>query len=111
MIYDNLDSLLEALQDGEIEEIENSIRGIPDPIRLPVSLPTFGGAEPADTEGIYSWDADRVLIYHRAYRPWQVAEWEIIDRADLDATDAAHACQGCGRPTPQAQGRCTAMCF
>ncbi len=26
-------------------------------------LPTFGGYEPGDTLGIYSWDATRVLVY------------------------------------------------
>ena len=25
-------------------------------------LPTFGGAEPADTQGVWSWDADSVLV-------------------------------------------------
>ena len=68
MVYDSLSSLLEALQDGEIAETEyNSL----------TNLPTFGGAEPASTEGIYSWDEFRFLIYED--------EWEIIDRDDLDA--------------------------
>lgn len=26
------------------------------------ALPTFGGAEPADTCGVWSWDADSLLI-------------------------------------------------
>ena len=38
------------------------------------SLPTFGGIEPATTEGIFSWDDARVLIYDNA--------WTIQDRPD-----------------------------
>ena len=26
------------------------------------SLPTFGGAEPVSTEGVWSWDADRLIV-------------------------------------------------
>ena len=26
------------------------------------NLPTFGGVEPADTSGVWSWDADRLLV-------------------------------------------------
>lgn len=28
----------------------------------PTDLPTFGGTEPSDTAGVWSWDADRVLV-------------------------------------------------
>lgn len=39
------------------------------------SLPTFGGAHPDDTTGIYSWDPDRVL---QAYG----SDWAIVDRSE-----------------------------
>lgn len=26
------------------------------------SLPTFGGPEPADTQGVWSWDEERLLV-------------------------------------------------
>ena len=44
----NLDELFEALQ----------TRALP----CSDDLPTFGGDEPADTCGVWSWDADRVIV-------------------------------------------------
>lgn len=32
------------------------------------NLPTFGGDAPADTTGIWSWDADSILVYCDTYR-------------------------------------------
>lgn len=49
----NLDALLNALRSGEIGEREYDAW---------TSLPTFGGDEPADTTGVWSWDADRLLV-------------------------------------------------
>lgn len=47
-------------------------------------LPTFGGDEPRDTTGIWSWDAECLLIGRCA------SELEIVSRADYYATgDAA----------------------
>lgn len=43
-----LDDLLRAIQRGEQE--------------LTTDLPTFGGTAPRDTSGIWSWDAERLLI-------------------------------------------------
>lgn len=37
------------------------------------ALPTFGGDEPEDTQGIYSWDEDSFLVF-------EDQEWQIIDR-------------------------------
>ena len=39
-------------------------------------LPVFGGEEPADTEGIYSWDEDSYLIPGGDYRD----DWQIVPR-------------------------------
>ena len=40
-------------------------------------LPTFGGAEPADTSGVWSWDADSLLVGTCA------DDLEVVDRSDL----------------------------
>lgn len=42
---------------------------------LMTSLPTFGGIEPSDTVGVWSWDAGRLLVGENA-------PFEIVDRAD-----------------------------
>ena len=42
------------------------------------SLPTFGGDEPSDTTGIWSWDADSLLIGEG--RPFK-----IVSRAEYAA--------------------------
>jgi hypothetical protein len=39
-------------------------------------LPTFGGAEPTDTSGIWSWDADQLLVGDGG------GEFEIVNRAE-----------------------------
>ena len=41
------------------------------------SLPTFGGAEPDDTTGVWSWDAENLLVGEGS-----ISEWEIVNRAD-----------------------------
>ena len=51
----NLDDLLEQLQaltDEQAGEVEATL----------TDLPTYGGAEPRDTYGIYSWDEGRLLV-------------------------------------------------
>ena len=61
-----------------LDELLKVLRGLPtddqseycEAVGLPTSqgecdwagLPTFGGTEPRDTAGIWSWDSDRVLI-------------------------------------------------
>lgn len=40
-------------------------------------LPTFGGTEPRHTEGLWSYDEDRVLVGEGPFR-----DWEIFDRDD-----------------------------
>ena len=39
------------------------------------SLPTFGGSEPANTEGIFSWDPETVLIHDGT---WQLVERDLL---------------------------------
>jgi hypothetical protein len=41
------------------------------------NLPTFGGAEPTDTDGIFSWDQDNYLIAGN--------DWEVISREEYEA--------------------------
>jgi hypothetical protein len=38
------------------------------------SLPTFGGEEPEDTEGVFSWDKERLLAFD--------SRWEIVLREE-----------------------------
>jgi hypothetical protein len=55
----NLQALCDAL--NEFEPSHDNER-LEDTCDL-CNLPTFGGAAPADTAGIWSWDADSVLVY------------------------------------------------
>lgn len=41
------------------------------------SLPTFGGVEPAETQGVWSWDDTRLIVGLCA------DDFEIVWRADL----------------------------
>jgi len=62
----NLDDLLEQLQaltDEQAGEVEATL----------TDLPTYGGAEPRDTYGIYSWDEGRLLVA-------EDGEWMIVER-------------------------------
>lgn len=45
-----LDELLDQLRDGRIADDDMA------------DLPTFGGAEPGDTQGVWSWDAARLIV-------------------------------------------------
>lgn len=45
----------------------------------PAAFRTFGGTEPADTEGIFSWDADHLLVPDsRRGRGWAIVEREEV---------------------------------
>jgi len=46
----NLDDLIESVRAGEYTD------------RQMTDLPTYGGEEPESTEGVWSWDATRLLI-------------------------------------------------
>ena len=40
-------------------------------------LPTYGGEQPRDTIGVYSWDVDSLLYYDGpAHRPWVISPRE-----------------------------------
>ncbi|MBK5247507.1 MAG: hypothetical protein JJE49_09615 [Peptostreptococcaceae bacterium] len=69
------------------------------------SLPTFGGTEPSDTEGIWSWDETRLIVGTCA------SDLQIISRIDarydLVEDVAGEFCMGyCGRDTPKACEGC-----
>lgn len=64
----NLDSLLAALQEGQFENDNDWSQ-----------LPTFGGNEPRDTSGVWSWDETRVLVGDCA------SELKILQRDDENA--------------------------
>jgi hypothetical protein len=59
----DLDELAEMMRDGRIACFDE--------------LPTFGGDEPDDTSGVWSWDAARVIVGTCA------DDIEIITRAEL----------------------------
>ncbi len=58
----NLDELFEAMQTGRVRCFDE--------------LPTFGGAEPDDTSGVWSWDATRAIV------GTYVDDIEIVSRED-----------------------------
>lgn len=66
----DLDELLEVLNNDSISVDDMT------------SLPTFGGDEPQDTQGIWSWDETRWIV--GASR-----QYEIEDRTDIENEDAA----------------------
>lgn len=37
-------------------------------------LPTFGGEDPASTDGVWSWDEDYILAGEGAFRDWEIRE-------------------------------------
>jgi len=84
----DLDELLAALQ-----EIEAQLAGGPDeddPLCVRVaelvdvtSLPTYGGQEPRDTTGVWSWDATRLLVGEGSW-----AECWVEDRLDEETLRA-----------------------
>lgn len=62
-------------------------------------LPTFGGIEPANTTGVWSWDENRLLvgdcaddleILPRAECPWAVGPDDVISRGDAIRAMQAH---------------------
>lgn len=61
----NLTDLFFAITDGNIPENAFS------------TLPTFGGNEPSNTSGIFSWDENQLLIQNEF-------GWAIINRAERE---------------------------
>ena len=66
----SLDDLLDALRDAPEADNTTAQSDYADRLGLPrrmaaidwTSLPTFGGEEPQDTAGVWSWDATRLLV-------------------------------------------------
>ena len=56
----NLDELCDYLNENDTDDIDLT------------ELPTFGGTEPDDTQGIFSWDAKNLLV--------EDAGWSIVPR-------------------------------
>jgi len=82
---------LEELCDhlNEMQEITDACnQNLGDIIRLD-SLPTFGGEEPADTIGIFSWNATHFLRYDDL--GWIVVERETPLHKQCSATDCKQA--------------------
>ena len=51
---DNLQSLCEAMRNDAAETLDND--------GWRTDLPTFGGVEPVDTNGVWSWDATHLIV-------------------------------------------------
>lgn len=77
----NLRRLLDSLQD--YEDALNPDDPIPRETRLRMAgidiceLPHFGGDEPSNTLGVWSWDEDRLLVGEGPF-----SDWRIVDRED-----------------------------
>ena len=37
-------------------------------------LPTFGGSDPSDTTGVWSWDEDEMLVGEGSFTYWRIEE-------------------------------------
>lgn len=61
--YKNLNALLESIKNDENGELDYS------------ELPTFGGKEPKDTSGVFSWDEKGLLVQDEF-------GWRIVERND-----------------------------
>jgi hypothetical protein len=66
----NLDELLQNLReiadaDGTRDWAENAGIDL-------TSLPTFGGDEPDDTGGVWSWDENRLLVGDGSFEDWEI---------------------------------------
>lgn len=75
---DSLDTLLATLEAlSESHELTIELE------RELANLPTFGGVEPSDTRGVYSWDATRLLV-PCGWGEWRISgrEWRIVTRSE-----------------------------
>lgn len=76
MTFKNLDELFIAMRCGSNDTL--GIDGL-----MSIDLPVFGGDEPTHTLGVWSWDAERVIVGDLP------GELEIISRAEWeDACDS-----------------------
>lgn len=69
-LLDRINECDQALSDREANPTGTRVTDVVDM----TSLPTFGGQEPADTIGVWSWDESRLLVGE--------GNLEIVDRAD-----------------------------
>lgn len=89
----DLEELAEALQAADeleaalIEHAPYCARG---EIYDPDSLPTFGGEEPGDCLGVYSWDPESVLVYEGG-GDWRIEPRDRTIRLDLSDFDGDSA--------------------
>lgn len=89
----DLEDLAEALQAaGELEAvlIEHAPCFAGGEIYDPDSLPTFGGEEPGDCLGVYSWDPDSVLVYEGG-GDWRIEPRDKTIRLDSEEFDGDSA--------------------
>lgn len=54
----DLDALLDALSELDASGVDSEASGLVDL----TNLPTFGGTEPENTTGVWSWDEDSLIV-------------------------------------------------
>ena len=89
----DLEELAEALQAADVLEavlIEHAPYFALGEIYDPDSLPTFGGEDPGDCLGVYSWDPESVLVYEGG-GDWRVEARDKTIRLDLSEFDGDSA--------------------
>lgn len=60
-----------------LDELLDVLQGMEDSREVDMtSLPTFGGTEPQNTIGVWSWDATRLIV-------GMGSDYEIVDRDDV----------------------------
>lgn len=77
---ENLGELLAFLNTLDGEELER--RGVD-----LAGLPTFGGEAPADTQGVWSWDAHSLLVSGPGMKGCAGPAYKIVSREDWAARD------------------------
>ena len=94
-----LDALAAALNAAEdecaAEAMDPNPPRVADNIVDTTELPTYGGDEPDDTRGKYSWDATRLLTCDRGDPD---GAWSLVPRAEWGAT-WYEVCADCGAET------------
>lgn len=74
--------LLNTTSLTELRDLLNEIDPDEYPENTLASLPTFGGDEPSDTRGIYSWDEANLLMSEDPRTG--ASEWTIVPRSDYE---------------------------
>lgn len=70
-IYDLIDALIafEDTVDRWNDDMEHAMSAYDIDI---CELPTFGGTEPASTDGVWSWDANALLVGEGPFKDWEI---------------------------------------